>query len=115
MAKVFKGEKYNPYGIGCTLYWQWEAECLDAQLLWYREELMPKFGRGSMPRVGEALTGRRYAEADDRPLLRAQRRVAELEDWIDNHHPVVHVAETNCDGVMCLVDEDDLKEILDVS
>ena len=109
MSKVYQGEKYNPYGIGCTLYWQWEAEFLDEQLHWYREELMIRVC--PCPRVGEAMIGKRYI-LDDGEINRLHHRVEELRTWIVINHDVVHVQETNCDGVMCLVDEDDLKEIL---
>jgi hypothetical protein len=109
MGKVFRGEEFNPYPENATIFWRWEAERNAAELEWYRYDLIPRF-TGSGPKVGTSLTGRRYGEIDDRPLRRAERRVAELEDWIDNHHEVV---DAPCDGVMCLVDEDDLKEIFD--
>jgi len=112
MSKVFRGELFNPYCPGSTIFWQWAAEANAAELCWYRNELMPKFVPPHMPRVGQALTGLHYSLSDSREVWDLCQRIKDLEAWIHDWHPVVHVVEAKCDGVMCLVDEGDLKEIL---
>jgi len=86
-----------------------KVEKLEQELHWYREEMMVRVC--PCPRVGEAMIGKRYI-LDDGEINRLHHRVKDLEAWIHDRHPVIHVAETKCDGVMCLTDEDDLKEIL---
>lgn len=113
MSKVYRGELVNPYVPGSTLFWQWAAEANMEAVRWF-QDLLIRFKPGHAPRVGEPIIGKRY-RLDDGEVERLRARIEELKMWISVTHEVVHVTETKCNGVMCLVDEEDLDEILDRS